>query len=282
MSGLYRYSVIRFRPFAETGEFVNVGVIVLDAETGQIAYALAPQHSPRIRGFFDTPVHGAYAAAITLLELELSRLKEMVVIDQHLGRVLFDETIRRRESSIAFGSPGALQSAEPLQAAADRLFGQHVRLSPASPERGEKALTKRIRDALHRRGLEHFKAVRIEDAIVPVEFPFGYRNGTLHAIKPIAFAQKSPLAIFDHGASWRKRFDYLREQAKIEDRHLLIALQPPAPDAGAAIQEAYGRARDELSPLPFDLVEADEGDELNDRVIAFARRVAPFQHSLMH
>lgn len=44
---------MRFRPYAETGEFANIGVIVFDIENDEADFRLANRRFARIGHFFD-------------------------------------------------------------------------------------------------------------------------------------------------------------------------------------------------------------------------------------
>ncbi len=277
MSGIFRYSIVRFRPFAETGEFANIGVVVIDPN-GAIAFELAPKRFSRIKHFFDAATHEAYAAAIDFLRLELARVSEFLPTIRHSGDAIFHEITRERESSIIFSKPRVMEASVPLQAVVERLFGRYIKRDFATPEAPETVLAKDIRLQLHKNGLTHFKTIRIEDEVVPIQFPLAYRGEFLRAIKPLAFAQKNPLGVFDYGAHWRQRLTYLLDRKKIRDADLLIAIEGPRNDADEHMQHAFEVARGELNQLPFEIIEAEQYGLINPRIIDFAREVSPERH----
>ena len=49
-----QYTIIRFLPYAETGEFANVGIVLACPETGLLDARLMPtKKTGRITGFFE-------------------------------------------------------------------------------------------------------------------------------------------------------------------------------------------------------------------------------------
>jgi hypothetical protein len=48
-----RYSIIKFLPFAETGEFANVGVVMSCPEIGFFDYKIKTKRYGRITDFFE-------------------------------------------------------------------------------------------------------------------------------------------------------------------------------------------------------------------------------------
>jgi len=283
MNRVYQYSIIRYLPFSETGEFANIGVIALDLESDRVAFELAPKRFQRVRNFFDTSAHEAYGAAIDMLRVELGRVAHYLpAAGGWSGKSLFSEVTRPRESSIVFSEPRAIQSGEALPRIVERLFARYIKREFAAPESAESVLTKDIRKALTRNGIKHFKHVRLEDDVVPVTFPLAYRDRTLRAIKPLAFSQRNPLSVFDYGAHWRKRLSYLLERGKIERGNLLLAVEGPGGEADEPMREAYNLALNELTALPFEVVPAEHDGIVDHRVVEFARAVAPPQRHFLH
>lgn len=46
------YSFVRFKPYIETGEFVNVGLLMCEPEQRKLTYRLVPKNSKRVSDFF--------------------------------------------------------------------------------------------------------------------------------------------------------------------------------------------------------------------------------------
>jgi hypothetical protein len=283
MTGLFRYSIVRFRPFAETEEFANIGVVVLDVQRERIAFELAPKRFVRIKHFFDEGAHNAYAAAIAYLSIELGRAAEYLPLSLNVrASQVFEDLIKPRESSIIFSPARAISTDTSADLLAVKLFSRYVKRESSTPENAEHVLTRDIRMALHTAGLRHFKAAKISDDVVPVNFPLAYDDGALHAIRPLAFSQRNPLGIFDYGAHWRRRLSYLIERGKIKEGNVLLAVNGPNEKTNRSMLEAYGLALEELRRLPFDLVTAENNGVVNEAIVDFAQRVTPRQGNIIH
>jgi len=273
MTGLYRYSIIRFRPFAETGEFANIGVIVTEIGTGRSAFRLAAKRFGRVKHFFDDLAYDSYRYANGFIRKELERVvKELPLLRSNSDDYYQADFIKERESSVIFSKPRIIKSHEDLEEVTDSLYGRYIGRNFAASENVEAALTRDLRANLKERGITHFKSLRLDDEVVPVILPLAYRSDHIYAIKPMAFSQKTPLSVFDHGASWKNRFEYLLDKNKLISGSVLLALEPPMAN-DSAFQEAYHLVRNELDQLPFDIVVADHSNNMLDSVARFAAKV---------
>lgn len=278
MKGVFRYSIIRFRPFAETEEFANIGIVVLDIINQKIDFQVAPKRFARVRQFFEEKAYSAYARGVEALRVELGRASEYIpTLDYARADQIFSDLIRPRESSIAFSYPRVVQSDQYLGDLTNSLFARFVKREIAS-DNVEQELTKDIRKSLHRAGVSHFKSLKIDDDIIPVTLPLAHRGRTLRAIKPLAFSQKNPMGVVDYGAHWRKRLSYILEKGDVSEGNVLIAVSAPDQDDDA-MAKAFWLATDELRKLPFTLVNADRSS-INNEIVAFALQSIPLQGRL--
>ena len=117
------YAISRFRPYRETGEFVNVGVVLMCSETGFFDYRFATGLSPRISNFFPDLDINVFQAAFNGLLQELARVTARER-DEHLhppvlregtpaSLARFRELVRPREALFFFGEVGTVMAADP-------------------------------------------------------------------------------------------------------------------------------------------------------------------------
>ncbi|WP_448662243.1 DUF3037 domain-containing protein [Sphingomonas sp. CJ20] len=281
MSAIYQYSIIRFLPFADLGEFANIGIIALDSQNKILQFRLARAKFRRLREFFGEDAYRAYGAAIEHLRLELASLAagDGFWMNWDPGRA-FSHLTRRHESSIVFSEVRTLLSKEHIGDVVDGLFTRLIERQ--RQEAHDLDLIRDIRHQLVASGIRGFRAIRVVDDVVPVTFPLAHRNGDLNAIQPMVFSQKTPLAVFDHGAMWKRRLAYLLDRGKIRHGSVLLAVDPPAVDAGNSLRVAYAESMKEISSLPFDVVDAEIGGQINHKIIEFAEAVAPPSYSLFN
>lgn len=281
MSAIYQYSIIRFLPFADLGEFANIGVVVLDMQNKILRFRLARRRFRRLREFFGEDAYRAYGAAIEHLRLELGSITagDGFWMNWEPERA-FSHLTRQHESSIVFSEIRTLLSKDFVDDVVDALFARLIERQ--RQEDHDLDLIKEIRHELVVNGIRGFRAIRVADDIVPVTFPLAHRNGKINAIQPMVFTQKTPLAVFDHGAMWKRRLGYLLDRGKIGDKSVILAIDPPAVDASTSLMSAYGEAMKEIEALPFEAVAAEVDGRVNHRIIEFAEAAMPPRYSFLN
>ncbi|OHC94888.1 MAG: hypothetical protein A3H25_01785 [Sphingomonadales bacterium RIFCSPLOWO2_12_FULL_63_15] len=281
MSAIYQYSIIRFLPFADLGEFANIGIVALDTQNKILQFRLARRRFRRLREFFGEDAYRAYGAAIEHLRLELASLTagNGFWTNWEPERA-FSHLTRRHESSIVFSDVRTLLSKDYVGDVVDTLFTRLIERQ--RQEAHDLDLIKDIRHELIANGIKGFRAIRVADEVVPVTFPLAHRNGELNAIQPMVFTQKTPLAVFDHGTMWKRRLSYLLDRGKIGDKSVLLAIDPPPADASTSLLSAYGEAMNEINSLPFEAVTAEVGGRINHRIIEFAEAAIPPRYSFLN
>ncbi len=249
------YSIIRFLPYVETGEFANVGVVLFSPDARYFDFRLLTKMR-RVTTFFDRLDRRIVAEALRGYRTEMRRVAALV--QEHFGaglvapkeaRQLFDEVTRARESVIRFSEPRTLLAADPV-AELDRLYEHFVERTFATPEYHELILERTMRTMLKGEGLaERFKDARIHAGPVEFRVPFAARseNGeVIRIIKPLHLAQPDPIQIFDHGTQWAGRLRLLREKMK-HGPQVLLAVEAPQ-DAGDR-RDAYLAVAKELKAM---------------------------------
>ncbi|MBU1620390.1 MAG: DUF3037 domain-containing protein [Gammaproteobacteria bacterium] len=117
MKILYQYTIVRFLPFAETGEFANVGIVLCAPDAGVFAFQLIPTPSERVQQFFPQLHNALLPNTIKLLTDELNRIQQ--ITEQKTSPQLFatfQELIRPREQIIRYsGQRSVLSAAKPAE-----------------------------------------------------------------------------------------------------------------------------------------------------------------------
>jgi hypothetical protein len=130
------YAVVRFLPYPEAGEFVNIGVVLHSPVTGFFDYRLLDEkRSSRVNGFFPELQKEHYRDALKHCAQELQRMRDEVGIagqaaqqtklNSAVGIALFRELLRPRETVIRFSSAGTALADEPEELLHD-LFQRYV------------------------------------------------------------------------------------------------------------------------------------------------------------
>ena len=133
---VWNYAVIRFLPYPEREEFVNLGVVVACPETGEFDFRMETERDSRVLHFFPALSPNLLSTAREMFLRELERVRECV--SRKSGPAspsaptrgefdrIFNELVRPRESVLRFSGIGTLL-ARNSKDAMDALFESHVR-----------------------------------------------------------------------------------------------------------------------------------------------------------
>jgi hypothetical protein len=243
------YSIVRFLPYPETGEFVNIGVVLL-ASNGEFHYKVEESKLQRVTQFFHTLDKAIYVRARDELTAELARLSGFMRAHREstgILRATFKHLTHARETMIRFSEPGAMMTDAPNQAI-DQLFDHYVNLSFANKEYEEKVLERQLGNLLAQNNLkQRYKERKLGTKAYEVRFPFvllDEQERVLQAIKPLFLGQSQPSKIIEHGDAWIAKINRLRRSKKLAGDTLFIAAPPKK---GSPLQDrAYQEIIQEL------------------------------------
>ncbi len=122
------YALLQFLPYPETGEFVNVGVLVTCMQPCLLHFTGAQVMPERVKAMFPRQNEKAYADAMAALQADMERAKSSVR-DPKTCLLVFGELVRRRESIFRFGEVRTILTNEPRQLVED-LFRRDVLMEP--------------------------------------------------------------------------------------------------------------------------------------------------------
>lgn len=261
----YRYAIVRFRPFVETGEFANVGVVAVSAEAPEFAFKLMRRRYRRVTEFFEDLEGRVFKTVMRGLEGELKRLQALAQQKTQGDAVmqLFNEAVRPRESMIRFSEPGVVLAPNARQAT-EQLFAHYVERSFHTKQRRQAMLEQTVRHWLNEADLGgRFKEDRIGDEIFQVRFPFVARTASHvdRVIKPLHLGQDESSQILEQGGRWCFRLNELQKRNRLP-QHVLFAIE--GPEANDRRGEAFANAVDELLQTGVDVVQYSEQNLILD------------------
>ncbi|MGH8161791.1 MAG: DUF3037 domain-containing protein [Gammaproteobacteria bacterium] len=228
-----QYAVIRFLPYAETGEFANVGVALACPEAGYFGTRLLPaKKTGRITGFFDQLDKRIYRDAMNYLRQELNRIRVLVsdrhTRDRDFVRQVFAELIRPRESLLRFGETRVILAEDPL-ATLGKLFATLVERDFANKAYHDQLLVRRVRETLRAAKLrEYFQEAMIGDGDLYMRVPFVHeRDGRPQlAIKPLDLAKAEANQVYEVGGRLVDRVRRLRKHHLLPEAMLFTVDLP--------------------------------------------------------
>jgi plasmid stabilization system protein ParE len=271
---LCHYAIVRFLPYVETGEFANVGIVLMCPETGYFNFRMLT-HTGRITAFFDELDAGIYRRARDDFRTELKRVQHYFSrgqfndnVGQALAKQVFDELTRPREVMMRFDDPRVLLTDDPSQQLED-LFAHYVERNFATKAYQERLLDKAVHKLLlnAKLGKEYQPRTLGDQAVFHARFPFVKTRDDipLKAIKPLHLAHEDPTLIFEHGWAWKGKLEKLRALHLLPEQ-VLLPVQGPA-DRNSIRFHTFKEITAQLAANDVVVVEADSTDD----ILAFAR-----------
>lgn len=270
------YALLRFRPFVETGEFANVGVVLMAPEARFFAYRLLTKYG-RITKFFHQLDRKVYFRGRELIKLELDRLaadlRRVAFGDAHTmvnaraAGALFTELTRPRETMVLFDAPRVALADEP-RAKLDELFDHYVERNFVTREYQERLLEKAVHHVLATARLTAtYRNEKVGNEEFSVTFPFVrmHDGRPERIIKPLYLAQEDTTKLLTHGGQWTDKIRRLRKRGALPD-DVLMPVRAPAPDARA--WAAFAEIREELQEQQVTVIAAND----EPAILEFATR----------
>ncbi|MGH8017825.1 MAG: DUF3037 domain-containing protein [Opitutaceae bacterium] len=271
--------MVRFAPYPETDEFVNVGVVLACPAVGYLDFKRADlRRRGRVGRFFPELDANIYSAAMHAWVDSLKAHRHVPTDGQTLNdcdrqrqREVFKTIVRPRESILFYSEPRVILSDHPA-ATLDEVFDIYVeRRFANAPEYQEKVMCRRLQivfreaDVLQRYHLD--EAVGNED--YQVRFPFVKRVAPFarpqQAIKALHLDRKNSTHIIRHADDWRNVVSRLKGYGTAPDE-LLFVLQGPR--GGEAVHaRAFDQVRRDLDADQIPHVGADA----TSKILAFAK-----------
>ncbi len=247
-----QYAIIRFLPYAETGEFANVGVVLACPATGYLGARLMPaRKTGRITGFFEQLDKRIYREAMAYLKEELSRIGKLVA-DRGASNPTFVQQsfaglVRPREALLRFGETRVILADQPKDTLS-KLFATIVERDFADRTYHDQILVRGVRETLRKANLrDYFRPADIGDQDLHIHVPFVHeREGHPQlAIKPLDLAKDEPNQVYDVGSRWVGRVRLLQRHKLLPEGMLFAVNMPDAKHKRArmAVEEILGDLR---------------------------------------
>lgn len=270
------YAIARFRPYRETGEFVNVGVVLLCPQLDFFGYHFERKKHRRITDFFPELDFEVFKAGLSGLLKELSRITgaadeaaQLVLGGEAQARIaVFKELVRTREALFHFGEVGTVLARDP-KAKLQELFKFYIeRQFARDREYQELIMRHRLGEFLQKVNLASFykQDQRVGNDDYNVTLPFVHFEGDTprKAIKPLHLDKEVPTEIYRHGDAWISSVRRLRHSNCLP-KEFLFAVKSPGADGKRqrAAQEICAELeKNDTLTIPF----AD-----TDRIRSFAQ-----------
>lgn len=271
-----QYALLRFRPFVETGEFANVGIVMMAPEARFFGFRLLTRYA-RITQFFHQLDRRVYLEGRELFKEELDRfageLRRLALDgrktqpDVLLARNLFAELVRPRETMLQFAEQRVVLAENPKEKLG-QLFDHYIERNFVTREYQERLLENTVRKLLFRAHVgARYQREKIGTSDFTVNFPFVLMaNGRAQrVIKPLHLAQGDTTKILTHGGQWVDKIRRLRKRDALPDD---VLFPITAPQANTRAYDAFTEIRDDLIGAQVQVVPAND----EDTILQFAMR----------
>lgn len=235
-----QYVIVRFTPFIETGEFANVGIVMLSATDRVLHYQLMTRRYSKITQFFNELDARVYTSTMRTLNDELKRLNKFVA-ECGGAKQTFGELVRPREAILRFSEPRTMLASDPVEALS-KLYGYYVERNFVTKQYQEELLEKKIKSWLTEAKLDkYFSARTVGDDIYHATFPFvkNREEQPYKIIKPLDLGQDTSTKIIDHGGRWVTKLNQLKKRHALPNKVLFTVA---GPKQGDVRQQAYKEA----------------------------------------
>lgn len=274
-----QYAIVRFSPFIETGEFANIGIVIISPQNRFFGFNLATKRYGRITQFFDEINAGIYKNTVYNLKKELERVsrnlkdqgfdKRLSYNDIDYSTNLFNELTRTRETIIRFSEIRTVLTNNPNDTLKE-LFNYYVERNFVTKKYKETLLESGVRQLLFKAHIgDHFLRDTIGDDAYKVSFPFVKQgiNELKKIIKPLHLAHDDSTKISNHGAAWIYKIKKLKEKQLLLTENVLFTLSTPPRDRSNRY-EAYSDIKSDLIKVGVKVIPYQ--DENKNKILEFA------------
>lgn len=261
-----QYALLRFRPFVETGEFANVGIVMMAPEARFFGFRLLKRYG-RITQFFHQLDRKVYLEGRELFKEELDRftgeLRRLALDgrktqpDITVARNLFTELIRPREAMLQFAEQRVVLADNPKEKLV-QLFDHYIERNFVTKEYQERLLESTVRKLLFRGQMgTQYRPEKIGTPDFAVNFPFVLMadGKAQRIIKPLYLAQGDTTKILNHGGQWVDKVRRLRKRNALP-KEVLFPVTAPQTDTKA--YDAFTEIRDDLVSIDVQVVPAND------------------------
>jgi len=266
------YAIARFRPYRETGEFVNVGLVLVCPQLNYFGYLFETRKHKRITDFFPELELEVFKAGLGGLLQELARItgreqepetNQYVLREEaEVGMARFRELVRVRETLFQFGQVGTILAVDP-RTKLQELFQYYVKRQFAKDrEFQELIMRRRLAGFLKDAELDRFYKTdqRLGDESYHVILPFVHFQGNIatKAIKPLHLDKEGPTEIYRHGDAWISAVKRLRQINKAPKRILFTVKAPKGKSKKSAAAEEICKELRALDAMAIPFANSDE------------------------
>lgn len=264
-----QYKIVRFAPYAETGEFANIGIVLLYPASPRLEFQLAKPRFARVTHFFEELDPDTYRQVIYGLRDEFTRIQKLLAReDKQSAQQIFTELTQTKGGIVRYSDQRVILT-EDIDAQMQQLFAHYVGRRFSTPQHGEQLLEQVVKNRLKQLNLERtYKKASLNAGLYEIPMPFVRQvdGKNLGVIKPLAFDQKKNGKAVEHADLWLNRAEHLLENSVGPD-NLLFAIDVSQTE-DSQVRNYIGHFRTKLEHRGIHTADADDIRAITD----FAQR----------
>lgn len=272
------YAVIQFRPYRETEEFANVGVVLCAPQVGFFEYRIETTRFARVTGFFSELDVKTPRMVAQFVSDELKRVQDM---SKCLGKPdatlrLFHEATKAKEGLIYFSQAKPALVDGDLAEYLEKLYEHYVHHSFAKQPSATEKLETAVKQLLEQNDLrKYYKAADLGDpmGLVKAKVPFIHQKDgmNMRAIRPLSFVfgRPTPNKIVDEAEQWANRFKRLFGAGVLAPESVIVPVEFPDNRENQALIPAVKEAEKVFSDRSVKIVSAAD----SSAILTFASKV---------
>ncbi|MDP8079768.1 DUF3037 domain-containing protein [Phocoenobacter skyensis] len=271
------YSFVRFRPYIETGEFVNVGLLMCEPQTQKLTFGLVPKNSGRVNHFFYNS--RIFEEIRDTINSELKYIKKIVENDfrfspEEVAR-FFHNFVDCKEGIVQY-SNAVVGVVDDPQANFSQLYREYIHFGGVKSVSQENNIVREFKDLFKAQSnpiFNNYKECLVKGETSKFKLPLALKdnndNKVIRGIKPLAFDQNETASMIEHCDSWVAKINRSTAEGLIKKDCILFALDTANTKAKIKILDTIKRTFDHFSINHTDWKNKEE-------VLDFAKDVTVF------
>lgn len=267
----FEYQLLRYSPDAVSGEFVNVGVLVFDAEGKKLAgrfldrIARVSQFFPAINGRYLSKVLRHISSDVERIAAQFNT--ELDVFPFAGVEQVSKDILAKDDSSLFFTETlkGLDISIEAiLDNLYDRSVASHIQEDDRKLTSDKDVWTKVYKKHFEKKKiLGRLKHHKVQTAMDTFEFDHSWKNGHWNCFEPLNFDLRNSRSIKDKAYKWKAKLNELNHANEELHVYMLSAL-PKDKQLQEFIKQMIGSVNNEK--VKVELIERSEAKALADKI----------------
>lgn len=232
MKTLMLYSFIRYLPYFESGEFVNVGLIACEPKKQKLSYQLVKKNDSRVNNFFRNSK--IFYSVRTVIDEQLdyirNKINERGFSNEQEIIEFFHHYTERKDGIFQFSDAVVALTDNPEMLFSE-VYEKFIKLACVGNESQENQIIKHYRTLFKADNdplLQNYKQHRVHGTISKFVLPLALKNNDnkqiLKGIKSLAFDQTETSSMIEHCDSWIARINRASEENLLDKGNILFAL----------------------------------------------------------